>query len=180
MKRVLALAIFAAALASAPVLRAANPPLSPELQKLNVSVGRWIYHGKTLKPRAGTSGSWTWNEDCRWSSDQTYLECTFTNDWSGKVVKSLVVDTYNTKDHSFWHYELYASGVGGNHPFVSRMAIHGNTWIEYTQQTDHGKKTGERVVYRFSSPTRVSVKIQVSRDGAHWVTMDRGEGVKQP
>lgn len=180
MKRLLFLLVFVAALASAPAFAAGNRPLSPELQKLNISVGRWVYHGKTLKTPSGKPGTWTWNADCRWSPDMMFLECSFDNVWSGKAVKSLVVDTYNAKDRTYWHYEMFAAGSGGAHPFVSRMTIHGNTWVEYGQDLDHGRKVQERIVYRFASSSRVSVAIQTSRDGKHWTTIDQGEGVKQP
>ena len=179
MKRILFLVIFVAALVNAPARAAGNKPLSPELQKLDISVGRWVYHGKTLKTPSGKPGSWTWNEDCRWSPNQIYLECTFSNNWAGKGVESLVVDTYNSKDRTYWHYELFAAGESGEHPFVSRMTIHGNTWIEYGQDVEKGKKIGERIVYRWESPTRVSVAIETSKDGVHWVTVDQGVGLKQ-
>jgi hypothetical protein len=179
MKRFLFL-LFLVAVSSAPSFAAGDSPLSPELQKLNISVGRWVYHGDTLKTKSGKPESWTWNEDCQWSPDHVFLECTFTNDWAGKKVKSLVVDTYNTKDQTYWHYELFASGSAGDSPFVSRMTIKGNTWIEYGPDTDHGKKVSERIVYRWASPTRVSVAIETSTDGAHWATIDQGEGTKQP
>jgi hypothetical protein len=153
--------------------------LSPELKKLDVSVGRWVFHGKQLKTKSGKPSSFTWNEDCRWSPNNLYLECTFSNVWAGKPIESLVVDTYNTRDRSYWHYELYATGEPGNDPFVSRMDVNGDTWIEYGRQAVPGKKTGERIVYHWNPPNHVSVAIETSKDGAHWTTVDEGEGVKQ-
>jgi hypothetical protein len=179
MKRSLLLSlVFGATFAFAPMPAGAQT-LSPELQKLDVSVGRWVFHGKTLKTKAGKPGSFTWNEDCRWSSNHLYLECTFSNVWSGKAVESLVVDTYNTADRSYWHYELYASGEKGDKPFVSRMDVNGNTWIEYGEQAIPGKKAGERIVYQRDPPNRVSVTIETSKDGVHWEAVNQGEGVKQ-
>lgn len=130
---------------------AAPPPISPALHNLNVSVGRWVFHG-TAKTKSGKPGSWTWNEDCRWSPNHLYLECTFSNVWSGKPVESLVVDTYNSADHSYWHYELYASGEKGDKPFVSRMDVNGNTWIEHGREAVPGKQSGERIVYYWTRP----------------------------
>ena len=167
------------ALAFAPMLPAGGQSLSPELQKLDVSTGRWVFHGKTLKTASGKPGAWTWNEDCGWSPNHLYLECTFSNVWSGKAVESLVVDTYNSEDKSYWHYELYASGEHGNNPFVSRMEINGNTWIEHGREAVPGKKSGERIVYQWDPPNRVSVAIETSKDGVHWEAVDQGEGVKQ-
>lgn len=169
--------VFAFALC--PALQAQSQSLSPQLQKLDVSAGRWTFHGKELKTKSGKPDSFTWNEDCRWSPNHLYLECTFSNVWAGRPIESLVVDTYNTRDNSYWHYELYATGEHGSNPFVSRMDINGNTWIEYGQPAVPGKKPGERIVYHWNPPNRVSVAIQTSKDGTNWTTVDQGEGDKQ-
>ncbi|HKF50849.1 MAG TPA: hypothetical protein VKB26_00935 [Candidatus Acidoferrales bacterium] len=179
MKRTLLFALICSAGFTFFSLRAIAQSASPETQKLDVSVGRWVFHGKTLKTKSGKPGSWTWNEDCRWSPNHLYLECTFSNVWSGKAVESLVVDSYNSADHSYWHYELYAAGEKGNNPFVSRMEINGNTWIEHGQDPVPGKKNGERIVYHWDPPNRVTVAIETSKDGVHWTAVDQGEGVKQ-
>jgi len=123
MKKSILLALIGGAMVGLiPVLGANALSLSPELQKLDVSVGHWVFTGRTLRAKTGKPGAFTWNEDCRWSSNQLYLECTFSNVWAGKAVESLVVDTYNSADRSYWHYELFGSGEPGAHPFVSRMA----------------------------------------------------------
>lgn len=174
---VLAFALASAsALAGMPAIAQSRP--SPESQKLDVSVGRWVFHG-TSKTKTGKTQPFTWNENCAWSPNHLYLECTFSNVWAGRAVESLVVDAYNTTDHSYWHYEFYSGGEKGDHPFVSRMDVSGNTWIEYGQQTIPGKKAGERIVYKWDPPNRVSVAIETSKDGVHWSTVDQGEGTKQ-
>lgn len=178
-RAVLLLVICAGALGFASVPSARAQSLSPELQKLDVSVGRWVFHGKELKTKSGKPGRFTWNEDCQWSPNRLYLECTFSNVWSGKAVESLVVDTYNTEDHSYWHYELYAGGERGGKPFVSRMEIKGNRWVESGRKAVPGKKPGERIVYNWKPPNRVSVAIENSKDGVHWVAVDQGAGLKQ-
>lgn len=159
---------------------AAAQTASPELQKLDVSAGRWIFHGTTLHTRSGKPGTWTWNEDCRWSPNHLYLQCTFSNVWSGRAVESLVVDTYNTSDHSYWHWEMYSSGSTGAHPFSARMDIKGNTWIEYGREAEPGKTPGERIVYKWDPPNRVAVTIETSKDGVNWTVVNQGEGIKQP
>lgn len=178
-RRLWLLLVFGIACTFASSLLAGGRPLSPELQKLNISLGRWVFHGKSLRTPPGKTGAWTWNEDCRWSSNQRYLLCTFSNIESGKPVETLVVDTYNSTDHSYWHYELYSEGRGGNNPFVTRMEIRGNTWLEYGVPRAPGKKPGERIVYRWQSPSRVTVTIENSKDGVHWTPVSRGEGVKE-
>lgn len=169
-----------AVMMSAAALAAGNPGLSPELQKLDVSAGRWEYHGKTLNTPYGKAGNWTWNEDCGWSANREFMVCSFTNNWAGTVIKSLVVDTWNAKDRNYSHYELYNRGNSGAQPFISKMSIQGNTRTEYATDIEHGKKVETRITYVFDSPTQVKVKIEISHDGAHWVTVDEGEGVKQP
>lgn len=180
MKSIVYWVILSTLLVCGRVFAAGEQAFSPELQKLAVSVGQWRFRGVSLGTRFSKPGKWTWHEDCGWSASRVFLLCSFTNDWSGKIVKSLVVDTYNSVDHAYWHYEIFAVGASGGHPFVSRMTVHGNTWIEYGRDQEHGKKISERIVYHFTSPVRVSVQIDISRDGVHWITVDRGEGMKLP
>lgn len=165
--------------ASASAFAAGNRGMSPELQKLDVSAGRWVYHGQTLHARGGRAESWTWNEDCSWSQAR-FMVCSFRNDWAGMLVHSVVVDTYNGKDRSYWHYELFDGGDSGAKPFIARMAISGNTRIEYAEEMKNGKKSMTRITYVFDTPTHVNVKIETSGGGAKWVTVDEGVGVKQP
>jgi hypothetical protein len=167
-----------AALSVAPG-RATAQTLSPELQKLDVSIGRWVFHGTQQPARGGAPQPFTWNEDCQWSPNRLFLECTFSNDWNGRKVESLVVDAYNAVDHSYWHYELYATGQKGNSPFVARMDVTGDTWTEYGRDAIPGKQTGERIIYTWTSPGHVTVVIETSKDGETWTTVDRAEGVRQ-
>lgn len=146
---------------------------------LAISIGRWVFHGETLETPFSKPGKWIWVEDCRWSGHRTFLLCSFTNNWSGKIIKSLVVDTYNSQDKGYWHYELFAAGATGKRVFVSRMTISGNTWTEYGQHEGHDKNLGERIVYHYLSATEVSVNIQVSKQHGRWITVDRGQGSKQ-
>lgn len=155
----------------------AQQPLPPALQKLDISTGHWVFHGTSRNLRTGKTGNWTWNEHCRWSTNREFLECSFSNVWSGKPIESLVVDTYNPKDHSYWHYEIFTSN--SEHPFISKMAIAGNVWTEYGPPSAGGGPPHERILYVWSSPARVSVKIESSRDGTRWTTVDQGTGVKQ-
>ena len=178
MKQSLFLLMVIALAAGAAASGATTESRSSELQKLEVSAGHWIYHGETLNTPFGKAGPWTWNEDCRWSENREFMVCSFTNDWAGRIAKSLVVDTWDGKDKSFWHYELFGSSA--MQPFVSRMTINGNTRVEYATSSEAGKKYQTRITYVFDSPTRVNVKIEISRHGALWVKVDQGEGLKQP
>lgn len=173
-----ALLFGSAASVKAQEAKAGGAWASADLQKLDVSLGKWVFHG-TTKDRSGKTGTFTWNEDCQWSPNHLFLECTFSNVWSGKPVESLVVDTYNSTDKNYWHYEFYASGEKGNDPFVSRMEVNGDTWIEHGRDAVPGKTTGERIVYNWGPPGHVKVAIETSKDGTHWEAVDQGEGVRQ-
>ena len=146
------------------------------LRRLDVATGRWIFHGRTLKTAFSKPGTWTWQADCRWSApDRLFLECAFDNVWNGRPVRSLVVDTYNTHDHRYWHYEMFESGAGGAHPFASALTLEGPVWIE---SGGGGSKIRQRIVYDYKTRSRVTVAIELSRDGTHWITVDRGIGLK--
>ncbi len=175
------IALLAAVLAAAPAFAADFPPLAPELKALDAQAGHWIYHGTTTDSATGKTGSFSWDEHCSWSSDKLFLNCSFDNDWSGEKVQSEVVDSWNAKDQAYWHYEFFAVGAGGEKPFASKMTIQGNTWTEVGGDEENGKKTVDRIVYRYVTPTKVTVTIEVSHDdGKHWTTVLQGEGLKQP
>lgn len=178
MKPVLFLIMIATLAASLPALAAGNGPMSPGLQELAISAGHWVYHGETLQTPHSKAGKWTWDEHCGWSENREFMVCSFTNDWAGRIVKSLVVDTWNEKDKSFWHYELFSTS--GTRAFASRMTIHGNTRVELAKSVNHGRAEWTRITYVFDSPVHVNVKLETSSDGAKWVTVDQGTGVKQP
>ena len=174
------LAFIAAALAVTPAFAADFPPLAPQLKALDVQSGHWVYHGTT--DFGGKAGTFSWDEHCSWSSDKLFLNCSFDNDWSGDKVQSEVVDSWNAKDQAYWHYEFFAVGDTGAKPFSSKMTIVGNTWTELGEDDDAktGKKSYDRISYVYTSPTQVTVKIEVSPDQKAWKTVLDGTGTKQP
>ncbi|HEU5399233.1 MAG TPA: hypothetical protein VFV77_08115 [Gammaproteobacteria bacterium] len=174
------LALIFAALAVTPAFAADFAPPAPQLKALDVQSGHWVYHGTT--DFGGKAGTFTWDEHCSWSSDKLFLNCSFDNDWSGDKVQSEVVDTWNPKDQSYWHYEFFAVGDTGAKPFSSKMTIAGNTWTELGEDDDAktGKKSYDRISYVYTSPTTVKVKIEVSPDQKTWKTVLDGTGTKQP
>jgi hypothetical protein len=151
---------------------AAAKPAVRELRMLNVSLGRWVFHG-TSKSRTGKTGTWTWRENCQWSPNHIYLECTFSNVWSGRPAESLVVDTYNAVDHAFWHYEMFSAGGRGAKPFAAKMAVTPTTWVEYGGPH-------ERITYHWGPAGHVKVAIEASKDGTHWTVVDQGTGTRLP
>lgn len=174
-------ALLCAAVLALPVTAADFPLRAPELKALDAQSGHWIYHGTTAPEKAGDKpGTFTWDEHCGWSTDQVFLMCSFDNDWSGEKVQSLVADTWNVKDKTYWHYEMFAVGGGGAKPFATKMTIRGNTWIETGEDDDTGKKSYDRITYVYSSPTQVTITIEISKDNVTWKTVVQGTGVKQP
>ncbi len=148
------------------------------LHALDVSVGRWIYHGRFARSAGAKPGAWTWHEDCRWSGNRVFMLCSFSNTWAGRHVNSVVIDTYDRHEHTFWHYEVFNSGKAAGKPFATRMRIDGPVRIESWSGKHHGRSIHERIVYRFASGSQVSVRFQESRDGTHWKTTASGTGVK--
>jgi hypothetical protein len=155
-----------------------RPAESAKLRELAVSAGRWVYHGE-FRPRARAAASaWSWHEDCRWSANRAFMVCSFSNTWAGRHVDSVVVDTYDRHDHTFWHYEVFDSGRSAGKPFAARMQINGPMRIESWTRTRNGKPVRDRIVYDFTSASRVTVRFQQSEDGIHWVTTASGAGEK--
>lgn len=163
---------------AAPAIATDFPAPASQLKALDMQSGHWLYRGATTL--GGKPGTFTWDEHCGWSADQLFLMCSFDNDWSGNKAQSLVVDTWNTQDQSYWHYEMFAVGGHGETPFASKMTIAGNTWTELGEDDDHGKTSYDRIRYVYTSPTRVTVRIEVSSDQKEWHTVLMGTGIKQP
>jgi len=153
---------------------AENPPAQDTaLQQLDVSAGRWVYHGQSM---GAHPSAWTWNEDCRWSANRAFMLCSFSNTWGGRHVDSVVVDTHSRKDGAFWHYEIFNDS--GAKPFASKMQIDGTARTESWTDTHKGKTVHQRIVYEFTSPSKVTVQFQRSQDGTHWQTTASGTGEK--
>lgn len=155
---------------------AAGPPDDgAQLHQLDVSAGHWVYHGRML---GAHPSAWTWNEDCNWSGNHVFMLCSFSNTWGGRHVDSVVVDTYNRHDDSFWHYEIFSNGAEAAKPFASKMQIDGATRSETWSEARHGKSMQQRIVYKFASDSKVTVVFQQSSDGSNWKTTASGTGEK--
>jgi hypothetical protein len=166
-------------LAIAPAVAADTTAQAPQLQPLNIAVGTWKYHGTNLQTANSKGGNWTWDQVCNWSANRIYLVCSFSMNWPEGPDSSVAIWTYNQTDKSYWHYEILDDDKG-NKPFISRMTVSGNTWVETGENvTAGGKNTPHfRVVYQYTSPTRVEVNFQTSTDGISWKTIGQGVGTK--
>ena len=160
---------------SAQSIAATALPLPPELQSLDIASGKWEYQGENLATSGQKAEKWSWSEDCGWSANHAFMACSFVMRSPGKVVKSLSASTFNYTDRHYWHYEVFDSDGSGAEPFISQMTVAGNTW------TNYGKADNKtyRVIYRYTSPTLVEIRIELSSDKAHWTLVAQGEGVKQ-
>jgi hypothetical protein len=174
--RVPGLLLLLAACTCSAALAAVPRAPGGSLRQLGVSAGHWVYHGHFLGRRGAQPSAWTWHEDCRWADHRVFMVCSFSNDWAGRHVDSMVVDTYDPQDHSFWHYELFNSGSAAGKPFAARMRIEGATRVESWTSARHGKPLHQRIVYRFAAGGRVTVSFQQSREGSHWQTTASGTG----
>ena len=178
-RHLLAAAMLPLASWTAGAAPAHSPPADGATQReLDVSAGRWVYHGHFLGGADAPASPWTWHEDCRWSANRLFMLCTFSNTWAGRHVDSVVVDTYDPKGGSFWHYEIFNSGRSAGKPFAVRMQIDGATRTESWTGRVKGKTLHQRIVYQFASDERVTVLFQESEDGAHWKTTASGTGEK--
>lgn len=173
MRRVSSFALLVI-LASVAVARAANAPsLSRELQSLSIAAGTWVYHGVNVATADQKAGNWTWLENCGWSANKAFMACSFTMNGPDGVQKSLAISTYNASDKSYWHYEVFTDD--GENPFIARMTVSGDTWA----YDGKAGKTSWRVIYRYESAMKLTLRIERSTDGVHWTTVAHAEGRKQ-
>ena len=150
----------------------------PGLQELAISEGSWVYHGQVLRDGKTPPADFVWHADCRWSANRSFMMCSFSNSWGKQHINSLVVDTYNTHDKAFWHYEIFEDGDAPDRPFASKMQIDGSTRTEEWTESHHGKSIRQRIVYRFESDRKVDVSFEQSDDGKNWKTTATGTGEK--
>jgi hypothetical protein len=161
-------------LASVAVARAANAqPLARELEPLSIAAGTWLYHGVNMPTADQKAGNWTWLENCGWSPNRAFMACSFTMNGIDGLQKSLAISTYNDRDKSYWHYEVFTDD--GDSPFIARMTVSGDTW------TYDGKsgKTNWRVTYHYKSATELTLRVEQSTDHVHWATVAHAEARKQ-
>ncbi|MDE2261997.1 MAG: hypothetical protein KGL45_05705 [Gammaproteobacteria bacterium] len=171
------LLFLASCMPSAALAQSATAGGGAELSQLDISAGRWVYHGRFIGAGA-RPGAWTWHEDCRWSANRAFMLCSFSNTWAGRHVDSVVADTYNRRDETFWHYEIFDDARSADKPFAARMRIEGPTRIESWTEKHDGKTVHQRIVYKFASANTVTVLFQQSEDGTHWKTTASGTGEK--
>jgi len=170
--------LFVLACVPAGALAADAPGGGGNLHQLDVSAGRWVYHGHFIGRGGKGAGAWTWHEDCRWSDNRVFMLCSFSNTWAGRHVDSEVVDTYDPQHNTFWHYEIFDSGDSAGKPFAARMRIDGAMRVETWTDSRKGRSVRRRIVYEFTSPDEVTVRFQESSDGSHWQTTAIGTGEK--
>ncbi len=163
---------------SSSIALAHTPNNSSGLTKLAVSEGHWVYHGHFLQDVGSQKGNWTWDENCRWASNGAFMLCSFSNDWNGRHINSIVVDTYNARRKAFWHFEIFNSGPSARNPFAAKMEIVGNRRVESWVEEKNGKKMYERIVYVFSGSDHVKVWFQRSATGKGWMSTAIGVGKK--
>lgn len=163
---------------SACISSAAFAAADAGLEQLAVSEGSWVYHGHLLAGSGSRPAAFVWHADCRWSANRAFMMCSFSNTWGKKHINSLVVDTFNPRDKTFWHYEIFEDGDTPDKPFASRMKIDGPTRIEEWTETHRGKSIRQRIVYRFVSARDVTVSFEQSDDGKSWRTTASGTGQK--
>ncbi|MGH6877826.1 MAG: hypothetical protein ACREHV_10685 [Rhizomicrobium sp.] len=150
---------------------------SAGLEQLAISEGNWVYHGQVFGGAGSRPTGFVWHADCRWSANRAFMMCSFSNIWGGRHINSLVVDTFNSHDHAFWHYEIFEDGDAPGKPFASKMQIDGPTRIEEWTESEHGKPIRQRIVYKFLSDRKVTVSFQQYGDKA-WKTTANGTGEK--
>ncbi|HEY6577701.1 MAG TPA: hypothetical protein VIY09_00130 [Rhizomicrobium sp.] len=147
------------------------------LEQLAISEGSWAYHGQVFGGARSRPTSFVWHADCRWSANRAFMMCSYSNVWGRQHINSLVVDTFNSHDNAFWHYEIFEDGDAPGKPFASKMQIDGPTRIEQWTESHHGKPVRQRIVYKFASARKVTVSFQ-TEDGKIWKTTANGTGEK--
>lgn len=165
-------------LVSACIASAAHAAGDAKLDLLAISQGSWVYRGHMSGDARSHPTDFVWHADCRWSANRAFMMCSFSNTWGRQHINSLVVDTFDHRDNTFWHYEIFEDGDAPARPFAAKMQIVGPVRIEEWTESRHGKTVRQRIVYRFASDRKVTVSFLQSQDGKAWKTTASGIGEK--
>ncbi|HKH99807.1 MAG TPA: DUF1579 family protein [Candidatus Sulfotelmatobacter sp.] len=153
-----------------------------EVKKLSYFVGKWATKGTILPGPWGQGGKFSWTETTKWMKGRFFV----IGRWDFKMPAALGGDGeeifvmgYDARQNV---YTFDAFSSQGLHQ-VSRGTVSGNTWTWTSEsiQPVQGKMqpVQQKMTMQVLSPTSYTLKLELSYDGATWVTFMEGKAVKK-
>jgi hypothetical protein len=154
-----------------------------EVAKLEYFVGNWMVEGTIFPGPWGTGGRFGWTDKTEWMAGRFFVvgHWDFTTPAElGGNGEELFVMGYDKRLRT---YTFNAFSSQGLHQ-VSRGRLDGDTWIwdsEGVQNDAQGKESlaKQKMTMKVLSPTRYTLKFEISGDGLAWATFMEGIAVKR-
>jgi Protein of unknown function (DUF1579) len=155
-----------------------TPKPAPEVSKLDYFVGRWIVGGTIFPGPWGAGGKFGWTDTTEWMAGEFFVvgHWYFTMPAElGGDGEELFVMGYDAS-RSVYTFDAFSSQ--GLHQ-VSTGRIDGDTWIWDSEGIQANTLVKQRMIMKMLSPTRYTLKLEISSDDASWMTFMEGTATKK-
>jgi len=151
---------------------------APEVEKLGYFVGKWTTKGTILPGPWGAGGEFGWTETTEWMRGHFFV----VGHWDFHMPAELGGDGEELFvmgfDPNRRVYTFDAFSSQGLHQ-VSQGTLTGGTWLWTSESIQNGKPVRQKMTMQVLSPTRYSLKFEISSDGAMWMTFMEGKATKR-
>jgi len=154
--------------ATAMQAQAQAPKPGPEIKKLHVWVGHWMYEGEYEAGPLGPAGKHTGEMTCQMILGGFFLQCRWTDRGPAGEARGLEIDGYDPVNKNF-SSDIY-SGGGGR--FSGMLTIAGTTWTYAGKWTIAGKQYQLKDSYTFAPDLKSATQTaEISADGNTWTPL---------
>jgi len=155
---------------------------APEVKKLGYFVGKWATKGMILPGPWGKGGKFSWTETTKWMNGRFFV----IGRWDFKMPaalggdgKEIFVMGYDARQNL---YTFDAFSSQGLHQ-VSRGTLSGDNWIWTSESIqlveEKTQPVRQKMTMQVLAPNRYTLKLELSYDGATWITFIEGKAVKK-
>jgi Protein of unknown function (DUF1579) len=151
---------------------------APEVANLAYFIGQWTVEGAIFPGPWGAGGKFGWADTTEWMAGKFFAvghwKFTMPAELGGDG-EELFIMGYDSQQRI---YTFDAFSSHGLHQ-VSKGRLNGDTWIWDSEGVQGGGLARQKMTMRMLSPTRYTLKFEISNDGGKWVTFMEGTAAKK-
>ncbi len=150
--------------------------LPPEMNRMNIWVGRWQSQTEVMKTPYSQAATVSSEMTCSWSPNHGFVLCDhLMHGVGGATTNSLSVYTYDEADKVYKFFGVQKD----SYPREVPMEVQGNVWRFGTEVQSQDKTIMFMTSDEFLSGTSMHFRTEFSDDnGAHWKELNQGELTK--